>query len=269
VSRIVVLKIGGELLESRDDAAALARVITRAARQVPLAVVHGGGKEIDAALAHASIPKRQVDGLRVTDAATLDVVVAVLAGTVNTRLVATLAAAGTRAVGLTAADAGVLLVRAARPHRSTSGALVDLGLVGEPARGEGAPLVSLLCRKGFTPVIASIGADRKGQLFNVNADTLAAHLAARARAARLVVAGGTAGVLDADGGTIARLDDRAITRLVASGTATAGMVAKLRACSLARQNGVREVTIANGRSKELHALITGKAPRSGAWTRLA
>jgi acetylglutamate kinase len=264
----VVLKLGGELLESEADTTVVARVIARAARTVKLVVVHGGGKEVDSALAQASIPKHQVDGLRVTDAPTLQVVVAVLAGTVNTRFVAAINAAGGRAVGLTAADAGIMFVKAAKPHRATNGELVDLGLVGEPVNGTGAPLIEVLCRNTFTPVVASIGAARDGRLFNVNADTVAGSLAARLKASRLVIAGGTAGVLDNDGKTIGALDAEAVNELLRSGTATAGMVAKLRACRVAVEGGVKDVAIADGRSTKLAALIAGAAPRTGVWTRL-
>jgi acetylglutamate kinase len=268
VKRAVVLKLGGELLEGDAGTRAMARVIARAARSVTLVVVHGGGKEIDAALVQAAIPKQQVDGLRITDDATLQVVVAVLAGTINTRLVASINAAGGRGVGLTVADAGVMSVKPAKPHRATNGELVDLGLVGEPLAGRGAPLIDLLCRNRFVPVISSIGAARTGRLYNLNADTLAGSLAARIDASRLIIAGGTAGVLDSNGATIARLDARATDALVATGTATAGMVAKLRAGRAARDGGVRDVVIVDGRSPKLAALITGKAPQTGAWTRL-
>jgi acetylglutamate kinase len=265
----VVLKIGGELLETRVEMSAVARVIARAGRRVKLVVVHGGGKEIDAALAQASIPKHQVDGLRITDERTLHVVVSVLAGSINTRFVAAINAAGGRAVGLTAADAALGHVRPAKPHRATNGELVDLGLVGEPILGTGAPLVDALTRNGFLPVVASIGAAKDGRLFNVNADTLAASLAARVKAARLIFAGGTAGVLDSASETIADLSADAIDDLVGSGTVTAGMVAKLRACRLALEAGVREVAIADGRGPRLAALVSGTAPLGGAWTRVS
>ena len=263
----VVLKVGGELVEGAAAMATMARVIARAARAVSLVVVHGGGKEIDAALAQAAIPKRQVDGLRITDERTLEVVVAVLAGSINTRLVAAINAAGGRAVGLTGADAGVGLVKPARPHRATNGELVDLGLVGEPVPGLGAPLIDTLCRAGFVPVVACVGAAKDGRLFNVNADTLAASLAARLNAARLVFAGGTAGVLDHEGGTIAELTADSIDELVGSGTATAGMVAKLRAARHALEAGA-EIAIADGHSAKLAALVSGTAARRGRWTRL-
>ena len=200
------------------------------AKKSPLVIVHGGGQEIDAALAQSAIPKHQVDGLRVTDERTLQVVVAVLAGSINTRLVAAINAAGALAVGLTGADAGVAPVKPAKPHHATNGELVDLGLVGEPMSVGAPKLINTLCKRGYVPVMACIGASRDGQLFNVNADTLAGNLAARLKAARLVIAGATPGVLGAKGETIASLDDKAIDALVSSGTATAGMVAKLRAC---------------------------------------
>jgi acetylglutamate kinase len=184
-------------------------------------------------------------------------------------LVAAINAAGGRAVGLTAADAGVGFVSAAPPHRATNGELVDLGLVGEPIADEPAPLIEVLCAQGYTPVIACIGLSRDGQLFNVNADTLAGSLAARALAAKLVIAGATAGVLDADGRTIAALDSAGIDGLVSSGTASAGMVAKLRAGRQAAESGVADVTIANGKDlSRLARLLGGKSPTGGPWTRI-
>ena len=265
---MVVLKIGGELVESAAAMKTMARVVARAARAVRLVVVHGGGKEIDLALSQAAIPRHQVDGLRITDERTLEVVVGVLAGSINTRLVAAINAAGGNAVGLTGADAGVGRVKPAKPHRATNGELVDLGLVGEPVPGVGAPLIDTLCASGFVPVVACIGADKDGRLFNVNADTLAASVAARVAAARLVMAGSTAGVLDAEGRTIADLSADSIDELIGSGTATAGMVAKLRAARGALDAGVDEIAIGDGRSQGLTALIRGTAPHRGPWTRL-
>jgi acetylglutamate kinase len=249
--RVTLLKLGGELLEAPARVAAMARTVARASG--PLVVVHGGGREIDAALAAAGIPKRQVDGLRVTDGPTLEIVVSVLAGAVNTRFVAAINAAGGRAVGLTGADAGVAPVKKAPAHRTASGELVDLGLVGEPLRSAAPALVTALLRRGFVPVIACVGASRKGELFNVNADTLAGSLAARLPAARLVIAGGTPGVLDEQGQTIPALDPRDIRALVKAGTASAGMVAKLNATEAAVRAGVKDVVIVDGRDARLLA----------------
>jgi acetylglutamate kinase len=130
-------------------------------------------------------------------------------------------------------------------------------------------LVKALLTKSFVPIIACIGASQDGRLFNVNADTLAGSLAARLHAKRLVIAGTTPGVLGAKRKTVPHLDREAIDAVVSSGTATAGMDAKLRACRDAVQRGVREVVIVDGRGvKRLSAVVTGKAPKKGAWTRV-
>jgi acetylglutamate kinase len=258
----LVLKFGGELIE---DPARLEVVVSAvaqiAASGLPVVVVHGGGREIDAALKVAGIDKRQVEGLRITDEPTLDVVVAVLAGGVNTRLVAALIAAGVAAVGLTGADGKCGLSTLAPPHRTVDGASVDLGRVGIPAATADVRLLDTLVRNQFVPVIASIGVDERGELLNVNADTFAGHLAARIGARRLVIAGTTAGVLGGDGQTVTALDSAGIAQLLADRTATAGMIAKLRACEQALAGGVDDVVIVDGRDRAaLTAAATGTAP---------
>lgn len=263
MKRPLVVKLGGELLEQRADRQRVADGIARLTRRTPVVVVHGGGREIDAALAAAGIPKRQVDGLRVTDEPTLDVVVGVLAGGINTRLVAALRGAGARAVGLTGADAAVATMRRAAPITSVAGHTVDLGLVGAPVTNGTPELLTTLVARGYVPVVACIGSTRRGQLLNVNADTLASHLAASLGASRLVIAGGTAGVLDADGRTIPRLTAREAARLVKSGTANKGMVAKLEACRAALRRGVGDVVIADGREVRFDALASARGPLPG------
>lgn len=260
----VVLKFGGELLEEPQRVTALAATIARLNRTTRLVIVHGGGREIDAALARVGIEKRQIDGLRITDVPTLEVVVGVLAGLVNTRFVAALGAAGVQAVGLTGADSGIGVVRAAPLHVSTTGAKVDLGRVGEPVGRERPSLLLDLCGKGYVPVICSIGASRDGDLFNVNADTLAAHLAGRLKSTRLIIAGGTAGVLEHNGTTIADMTVADIDRLVKSGGATAGMVAKLDACRAALAEGAREVFVADGRDLTGLAVLARHGRAAGA-----
>jgi acetylglutamate kinase len=263
----VVLKFGGELLEDPLHVSALASTIAALSRKkpvVPLIVVHGGGREIDASLARAGIEKRQVDGLRITDIPTLDVVVGVLAGLVNTRFVAALGAAGVPAVGLTGADAVIGQVKQAPPHLSTKGQTVDLGRVGEPVGKEKPALLVDLCRKGYLPVVASIGSSREGLLFNVNADTLAAHLAGRLKSPRLIIAGSTAGVLSADGSTIPEMTFRGMEALIGSGGATAGMIAKLAACRSAVENGAREVFVADGRDLDALAVLVRNGRTAGA-----
>ncbi len=259
----VVLKLGGELLEQPTDVERVARGIAALAARVSLVVVHGGGREIDAALAAAGIPKVQVDGLRVTDAPTLDVVVSVLAGAINTRLVAAVRRAGGKPVGLTGADASVVTVRRSAPIVSVAGDTVDLGLVGAPVDNGTPQLLTDLLARGYVPVVACIGATRKGELLNVNADTLAAHIAGELGARRLVIAGGTAGVLDQDGRTIERLTARHAAALIRTGTANKGMVAKLQACRSALRHGVGDVVIANGREVRFETLTAATTPLAG------
>ena len=248
MKRVAVLKLGGELIETKDRLKALGKAVVTAAKKNRLIVVHGGGREIDAALAQVGIPKRQVDGLRVTDEDTLNIVVSVLAGSINTKFVAAINAAGGKAIGLTGADAGVAPVKKAAPHKATSGETVDLGLVGTPVRSNSPGVIETLCKAGYVPVIACVSASQDGKLFNVNADTLAGSLAARLKARRLVIAGATAGVLDKRNQTIARLDTERIEKMVKSGTANAGMVAKLAACQAALKGGAKNVAIVDGRS---------------------
>lgn len=247
----VVLKLGGELLEdSSRMTAVVASIAQIAATGTPLVLVHGGGREIDAALKAAGIEKRQVEGLRITDAPTLDVVVSVLAGLVNTKLVAALSAAGIDAVGLTGADGQIGVCEVAPPHVTVDGTSVELGRVGLPSRQSATRVLQTLVSQGFVPVVSSIGMTADGELLNVNADTMAGHLASALRARRLVIAGSTPGVLDDAGQTVALLDPAAMAKLVASGTATAGMIAKLRACEGALAAGVDDVVIVDGRDKE-------------------
>lgn len=257
-STATVLKLGGELLDQPDRLAALASLVTRVAVRVPLAIVHGGGREIDVALAQAGISKQQVDGLRVTDAATLGVVVSVLAGTINTRLVAAIVGAGGHPVGLTGADDAIGLAEPMAPHHAADGRIVPLGLVGQPSEGAPARLLVDLIEHGYLPVVACLGVTREGAILNVNADTLAAHVAAQVGAARLVIAGATPGVLNERNETIPSLDDRAVDELVRQGTASAGMVAKLAACRKALDAGVEMVTIVDGRdAPALEAALIG------------
>jgi acetylglutamate kinase len=257
----VVVKFGGELLEEPRRVMALASAVARLTSKgsrTPLVLVHGGGREIDAALARVGIEKRQVEGLRITDEPTLEIVVSVLAGLVNTRFVAALGAAGVRAVGLTGADATIGRVRRAAPHRTTKGDVVDLGQVGDPI-GRGVPKLLIdLCRGGYVPVLCSVGASEDGALFNVNADVLAAHLAGRLGSPRLIVAGATSGVLDPGGATIPALTFGEIDRLVERGGATAGMIAKLAACRAAIDGGAKEVFVADGRDPGRLALLASR-----------
>jgi acetylglutamate kinase len=243
-----ILKLGGELLEDAEAMRTAARGIVRLQTEGPLAIVHGGGRAIDADLRARGAEPRFVDGLRITDDTTLNTVVGVLAGRINTSFVAALGREGVRAVGLTGADAWVGLSAKAPGFTSTSGVPVDLGLVGVPEPGASMRLITDLLNAGYVPVVASIGVSAEGDLLNVNADVLASHVAARTGAARLIIAGSTPGVFDRSGQPCAELDDRAAQALVAAGTARDGMVTKLRAALDALAAGVGDVRIVDGRS---------------------
>lgn len=246
--RPLVLKLGGELIEAADSRTRIASFAVSVAAMRPLVIVHGGGRAIDAELNRRGITPQKVDGLRITDPATLDAVVAVLAGSANTDLVAALVTAGVPAVGLTGVDAGFGRAHRASSYRSTSGAVVDLGLVGEAATIDGA-LVELLLAHRYVPVIASLGFDdAAGPVLNVNADVMACRVAAALAGADLAIAGATAGVLDAAGTPIEALGADEIDQMIASGAATAGMIAKLTACRNALEDGVASVRIIDGRS---------------------
>lgn len=261
----LVVKFGGELVQSPSQVARLAAVVRDWSARGPLVLVHGGGREIDQALLLSGIEQRRADGLRITDAATLDVVVAVLAGTVNTRIVAGLLAHGVRAVGLTGADGAIGLSVRAPAYEKAGGGRVDLELVGLPTLATDVSLLTHLIAGGYVPVVASIGVDAAGQLLNVNADVLAARLAAALGCRQLVIAGTTAGVLDDAGNTMADLDLAAIDRLIAQGTATDGMIAKLGACRNALADGVAEVLLVDGRDAGTLTALGGTRLR----TRLA
>ncbi|WP_322819169.1 acetylglutamate kinase [Tepidiforma sp.] len=235
--RPFVIKIGGSTLGATDttyaDIAALARK-----GDVPV-VVHGGGAEASRWLDAMHIPSRFERGLRVTDERVLPVVVAVFAGLVNKRIVAAIDAAGARAVGISGADARLLRCRIADSA---------LGLVGEPLEVDPAPIRALL-DAGLVPVISSIGcvpSQPADQLVNVNADTVAASVAAAVGARRLVFLTDVEGVRGPDGERIDRLDAARARTLVVDGTISGGMIPKIEACLHAAGLGV-EVQIVDGR----------------------
>lgn len=261
---VIVIKFGGELLDDparlQTVVAAMARIV-KATPAIPVVIVHGGGKEIDAALKQAGIVKRQVDGLRITDGPTLEAVIAVLAGTINTRFVAALSQAGVPAVGLTGADGRCGLSDPAPPHRSVDGETVDLERVGVPNSQADVRVLRTLTKDGFVPVVACIGIGGDGGLLNINADTFAGHLAGRLGVQRLVIAGTTPGVLDERKTTAPLIAADDIAALIADRTATAGMVAKLNACRDALAQGVGDVVIVDGRDgAALESAATGIPP---------
>lgn len=247
---LTLLKLGGELLEDASAMGRAASGIRALACDGPLIVVHGGGRAIDADLRARGVAPRFVDGIRITDAATLDSVIAVLAGQINTRLVAAVGAAGVRAVGLTGADGRLGLSVLAPAIRGSAHGDIEPGLVGVPCDSQEPKLLRDLLLLGYVPIIATIGISADGSLLNVNADVLAAHLARASHADRLIIAGSTPGVFDESGATCAFLDARAAEAMVTAGTARDGMVAKLNAALAAVDAGVPIVRIVDGREAD-------------------
>ncbi|MSQ12184.1 MAG: acetylglutamate kinase [Dehalococcoidia bacterium] len=240
----VVVKIGGSTLGNNDtafqDIAALQRQGT------PVVVVHGGGKVISEWQARSGTQARFVRGLRVTDAAALDVVVAVLCGLVNKQLVMALHTAGVQALGMSGADAGLLQGRPLDP---------ELGYVGEITRVDPRPLEELLVL-GYVPVVAPVALhmNEGGPMgfLNVNADTAAGAIAEALSATCLLFLTDAQGVLDGSGRLLGRLRPAEAQELVRSGVATAGMVPKLEAC-LRVLSTARRAHILDGRAP--HALL--------------
>ncbi|NJD27059.1 MAG: acetylglutamate kinase [Chloroflexi bacterium] len=231
-AELVVVKLGGETFAARQDA--LHGVVEAAARH-RLVLVHGGGKRLSAWLERLGIETRFEGGLRVTDGAALEGAVAVLGGVINTELVAALSSLGLPAVGLTGADGG-LIVAERLPH---------LGHVGRVV--EALPrVIEALVDGGLVPVVAPLGIDETGAICNVNADDVAAGLAA-ALSARLVLLTDTDGVRSADGRTVDRLDEPLAEAMIEGGTISGGMIPKVRGALAALRAGSREVIIAEGR----------------------
>ena len=235
---VKVVKLGGSLLEDKARrTAALTGIARQWKRGEPIVLVHGGGKHVDAKLATLGIPKRTHAGLRVTDDATLDVVVSVLAGSVNKMIVSELAAMHLRAAGISGSDASTLV---AAVHEPIDG--VDLGHVGRVKSANGILIRAMLsCR--IMPVVSSIAEGPDGRLLNVNADTAAAALAASLGAESLVFITDVAGLLDGSGNVVRELCADDAQAMLASEVVTGGMRPKLQAALHALGSGVRRITI--------------------------
>jgi acetylglutamate kinase len=229
---LTLIKIGGRALEAPGALQELAADV--AATCAPALIVHGGGGEVSEWSLRLGLTPRFVDGLRVTDAATLEVVAAVLAGLANKRLVAALREQGVNAAGLSALDGG--LVEVARHPRAH-----ELGAVGAVSRVNPA-LLETLFESGITPVLASLGA-LEGQLLNVNADDLAVALAVELGASDLILLSDVPGVR-LDGEIVPELDRAGLERALDHPDVTGGMTPKLRSASVAIERGVGRVHIA-------------------------
>ena len=238
--KALVIKYGGHAMEDAGLARAFAADIARLAEKgTPFVVVHGGGPQINAMLKRLAIESRFVDGLRVTDEATMQVVEMVLAGQVNKDVVSRLAAVGVPAVGVCGRD-GRLLTAAYKNPR--------LGRVGAVTRVD-ASLLSCLLDRHFVPVVAPIAAGPDGEAMNVNADTAAGALAGALEASYFVLISDVPGVLDANGTLLPRLNRAEIDQLKKDGVITGGMIPKVDACLHALEAGAGQALILDGRAE--------------------
>src|SRR5215469_13942360 len=241
----LVVKYGGHAMGEGGDSFARDVVLLKQVGIHPV-IVHGGGPQIGQMLQRLGIESRFVDGLRVTDRPTMEVVEMVLAGTVNKQLVAAINGAGGCAVGLTGKDGG--LIRARKLKRNGA----DLGFVGEPERIEHAVLASFR-QSDIIPVIAPIGVGAGGETYNINADTVAGAVAAAVKASRFLLLTDVPGVLDARKQLIMELSAAEARRLIAEGTISGGMIPKVETCLEAVSGGAEAAVIVDGRVP--HAIL--------------
>jgi acetylglutamate kinase len=263
-----VIKFGGHAMGDAGLAHTFARdvVLLRQVGVNPV-VVHGGGPQIGRMLDRLKIKSEFVDGLRVTDKETVEVVEMVLAGSINKEIVAAINAAGGFAVGLSGKDGN--LIRAQRLRRTKRDAdsnierILDLGLVGEPAEIN-PHILDFYERSDITPVIAPIGVGNSGETLNINADTAAGAIAAAIGARRLLMLTDVAGVLDQNGALIHDMTTAEARRLIETGVIAGGMIPKIETCLDAVAKGVEGAVILDGRVP--HALLLELFTEHGAGT---
>jgi acetylglutamate kinase len=213
-------------------------------------VVHGGGPQIGQMLERLKIKSEFIDGLRVTDQATVEIVEMVLSGSINKQLVTAINAAGGYALGLSGKDGNLIRARKLekRKHDPESNIekVLDLGFVGEPEKVE-TTVLEWLEQSNIVPVIAPIGVGPKGETFNINADTAAGAIAAAMEATRLLLLTDVAGVLDKDKKLIPELSAAQARELIADGTISGGMIPKVETCLEAVDGGCEAAVILDGR----------------------
>ena len=250
----LVIKLGGSTLENQRDA--LEDIVWLRGLGARPVLVHGGGSDINEMLGRLGIEPHFQRGLRVTDAATLDVVRMVLIGRVNTDLVCFVGNLGGRAVGLSGLDGGLLRARQLSP---------DLGHVGTVTAVNPGP-VEALSAAGYIPVVSPLALGEDGEIFNINADAAAADLARGLSATKLLYLSDVPGILDGNGQLLSAVTDTDVRRLIADGTIHGGMIPKAEACLRALETTER-VHIVDGR--EPHVLIRELLTHEGAGTMIA
>lgn len=256
----VLAKVGGTLLDSSESRKNISSQLAALAKQHELVVVHGGGKQLTRYLDERGITSQFVRGLRVSDDKVIDAATKVIAGTVNKQFAAALLAAGASAIGLSGVDGGLTRVI------QTS---AELQFVGSPVESNGA-LLRLLAEAGYLPVVACLGADRSGEIYNVNADQMAVSCAVAFQAQKLVFLTDVPGVKDSRGEVLLELQPADIAELILSGVAHSGMHAKLDATLLALRGGVREAVIVSGHEPGVCAkVLRGDGLGSAVGTRVS
>ena len=269
--KTIVLKYGGAAMADEALQSSFAKdvVLMKLVGMNPV-VVHGGGPQIGEALARIGKKTEFIDGMRVTDRETMDVVEMVLGGLVNKQIVNLIGRHGGRAVGLTGKDgnlirASKLTVRRDSPELDAP-EIIDMGHVGEVTHID-ASVVDMLIQGDFIPVIAPIGIDEDGHSYNINADLVAGKLAETLNAEKLILLTNTPGVLDADGELLTRLSVGDVEKLVTDQVVEGGMLPKVRCALGAVNNGVTTVTISDGRVQ--HAVLLETFTREGIGTMIS
>jgi acetylglutamate kinase len=236
-------------------------------------VVHGGGPQISAWLGKAGVKSTFIDGLRVTDEATMEVAEMVLSGAINKEIASWITQAGAeadvRGVGLSGKDARLITVekvtRTTKDPESDEERIVDLGFVGEPKDVDGKLIEALIYSEhDYIPVVAPIGVSKTGETYNINADTVAGALAGALKAKRMLLLTDVAGVLDKNGELIRQLTVAEARQAIADGVATGGMIPKLETAIHAVESGVEAVVILDGRRP--HAMLVELFTEHGAGT---
>jgi len=216
---------------------------------IQVVVVHGGGPQINTVLDQMGIESSFVDGKRVTDAKTMDVVEMVLAGGINKEIVQLINTDGGKAVGLSGKDGGLIRARKLlHSKRDRDGNLtsVDMGHVGE-VTGVNTEIIDAVEKSGFTAVIAPSGVGDDGLTYNINADTVAAEIARHMKVEKLIILTDEQGVLDKDGNLLSSLKYSQVQKLISGGVVTGGMIPKVECCMRALEGGVKKAHIIDGR----------------------
>lgn len=253
--KTLVIKYGGNAMidESLKNSFARDVVLLKAVGINPI-VVHGGGPQIGDLLERVGKESKFIDGMRVTDTETMDVVEMVLGGQVNKSIVSLINTHGGRAVGLTGKDGS--LICAEKLHASSNdkdvSELIDLGHVGK-VKSIDTSVIDMLIQSDFIPVIAPIGVDKEGQSYNINADLVAGKMAEVLQAEKLILLTNTAGLLDRDGELLTGLNAKQVNNLIDDGTIYGGMLPKIACAVDAVQAGVTTAHIIDGRVQ--HALL--------------